>query len=215
MEPRTVTLGYEGIWRRKAIYRKNGSSDHTTSVWWFQSSSFHIDLRIPADGNLEKITGFAGTTIHTVDADHGDRLEWRPEISFPCLVPEEIDAGYMQFTRPEGDGDNDLLHETGICGTYEEDWYREQGEHILSCVRIVEDLEGSESQIIQYTIETEHWRAIARGTIHDNFIQNRSNPKKWTEVSVYKRTNTLSDSGDDNNNGKNWILEASTIHHQI
>jgi hypothetical protein len=108
-----VPKAYEGLWRRSAIRRSNGSSDLTTQVWWLQSSRYHIDLRIPLD--RVGITAFAGETV--VD---GDRCEWRPAIAYPALG-DELDAGWMRFD------DADHLHETGLDHSYEEDWYREPG----------------------------------------------------------------------------------------
>ena len=45
----SVPHTYEGLWRRKGIWRSDGSSDTATPVWWFQAAEFHIDLRIPTD----------------------------------------------------------------------------------------------------------------------------------------------------------------------
>ncbi|MBB5608315.1 MULTISPECIES: hypothetical protein [unclassified Janthinobacterium] len=126
----TVPKSYQGIWRRTGIFRSDGRVDLTTSVWWFQSALFHIDLRIPQDrpritapaalaslppGQLARIqaqTGFAGITV--VEAE---RCEWRPEIAFPA-ISDEIDAGLMRFDTP------DNLHESGIDASYQEDWLR-------------------------------------------------------------------------------------------
>lgn len=106
-----VPAEYEGLWRRSGIWRSNGSSDLTTQVWWFQSSRYHIDLRIPVD--RVGVTAFAGETV--VD---GARCEWRPAIAYPA-ISAELDAGWMRFD------DADHLHETGLDNSYEEDWYRE------------------------------------------------------------------------------------------
>lgn len=107
----SIPLPYLGLWRRKGIWRANGSSDLVTPVWWFQADSFHIDLRVPAD--RKGVTGFAGATVV-----EGARCEWRPEIAYPFLSPE-LDAGFMHF-----DG-TDALHEEGVDGSYTEDWWRE------------------------------------------------------------------------------------------
>lgn len=121
---------YQGIWRRTGIFRSDGRVDLTTSVWWFQSALFHIDLRIPQDrphvasqaalaslpaARLARFgaqTGFAGVTVV-----EKDRCEWRPEIAFPA-ISEELDAGLMRFDTP------DNLHEDGLDASYQEDWLR-------------------------------------------------------------------------------------------
>lgn len=121
---------YQGIWRRTGIFRSDGRIDLTTSVWWFQSALFHIDLRVPQDrprlfdqAGLTRLsptqlarygaqTGFAGVTVVA-----GERCEWRPEIAFPA-ISAEIDAGLMRFDTP------DNLHESGIDASYQEDWLR-------------------------------------------------------------------------------------------
>lgn len=121
---------YQGIWRRTGIFRSDGRVDLTTSVWWFQSALFHIDLRIPQDrprlddaaalaslppAQLARFgaqTGFAGVTVVT-----GERCEWRPEIAFPA-ISDELDAGLMRFDTA------DNLHEDGLDASYQEDWLR-------------------------------------------------------------------------------------------
>ncbi|MDQ1922144.1 hypothetical protein [Massilia pseudoviolaceinigra] len=97
----TVPPEYIGLWRREGIWRSDGSSDTTTLVLWFQSARWHIDSR-----------GFAGITV--VD---GARCEWHPEIAFPALGPG-IDAGTMRFYGV------DRVEETGIDGSYREQWLR-------------------------------------------------------------------------------------------
>jgi hypothetical protein len=99
-------------------------------VWWFQSPRFHVDLRIPHDrppvneraalaglsprqlARFAAQSGFAGATVVAAG-----RCEWRPEIAFPA-VGAGLDAGFMRFDTP------DKLHETGIDGSYDEDWVR-------------------------------------------------------------------------------------------
>ncbi len=126
---------YAGLWRRTGIWRKDADgapagSDVTTRVWWFQSSRFHVDLRIPLDrpqveepaalaglsprqlARFAAQSGFAGATVVSAE-----RCEWRPEIAFPA-VGADLDAGFMRFDTP------DNLHETGIDGSYDEDWVR-------------------------------------------------------------------------------------------
>lgn len=142
----SVPLAYEGLWRRKGIWRANGSSDLVTPVWWFQSATFHIDLRIPAD--RKAVTGFAGTTIV-----EGARCAWQPEIAYPFLSPE-LDAGVMRFDS------DDALHEEGVDGSYAESWWREAAGPV-GATRLLRD-DGR----IQYEISCGEFLARATGKPH-------------------------------------------------
>ena len=142
----SVPSAYQGLWRRKGIWRADGSSDLVTPVWWFQAERFHIDLRIPAD--RKAMTGFAGTTV--VD---GDRCEWRPEIAYPFVSPE-ADAGFMRFDS------EDALHEAGVHGSYREDWWREAPAPAAGARAVLDD--GR----IQYEIACGDFLARATGKPH-------------------------------------------------
>ena len=142
----SVPQAYEGLWRRKGIWRSNGSSDVVTPVWWFQAADFHIDLRIPVD--RKAMTGFAGTTVV-----EGERCEWRPEIAYPFVSPE-LDAGFMRFDS------KDALHEAGVDGSYKEDWLREAGGPVTASRVVLED--GR----IQYEIACGEFLARATGKPH-------------------------------------------------
>ncbi len=168
----SIPSEYIGLWRRKGILRSDGSSDHSTQVWWFQSSRFHIDLRIPADrplladpGALDTLappqlasfaaqTGFAGLTV--VD---GQRCEWRPEIAFPALCAE-LDAGTMRFESA------DHLHEAGIDGSYQEDWLRVARGPVLG-LRLEATCPAAPS--IAYLLIGASWLAWAQGAPDDCF----------------------------------------------
>ncbi|KQV54954.1 MULTISPECIES: hypothetical protein [unclassified Duganella] len=139
----SVPQAYEGLWRRKGIWRANGSSDLVTPVWWFQAADFHIDLRIPVD--RKAMTGFAGTTVV-----EGERCEWRPEIAYPFVSPE-LDAGFMRFDS------EDALHEAGADGSYQEDWWREASGPVTASRLLLED--GR----IQYEIACGEFLARATG----------------------------------------------------
>jgi len=142
----SVPQAYEGLWRRKGIWRADGSSDLVTPVWWFQAADFHIDLRIPVD--RKAMTGFAGTTVV-----EGERCEWRPEIAYPFVSPE-LDAGFMRFDS------GDALHEAGVDGSYTEDWWREAGGPVTASRAVLED--GR----IQYEIACGEFLARATGKPH-------------------------------------------------
>ncbi|MET3132296.1 hypothetical protein AAKU55_002568 [Oxalobacteraceae bacterium GrIS 1.11] len=160
---------YQGLWRRTGIWRRDGSADLSTRVWWCQSPRFHIDLRIPAQrppvsgaAALARLaprqlalfaaqTGFAGLTL--VDRA---RCEWRPEIAFPA-VSAEIDAGLMRFDTA------DNLHESGIDGGYEEDWLRLAGGPMRGL-----RLESGDGALA-YLLLGEAWAAWAYGRPDNSF----------------------------------------------
>lgn len=188
---RTVTKVYEGLWRRKGIWRSNGTSDLTTQVWWFQSPSFHIDLRIPADRpstasmaeynalplelrqRYAAQTGFAGLTVV-----EGDRCEWRPVIAFPS-ISDEIDAGWMRFDS------DDALHETGLDSSYEEDWVREPTGPVLG-VRL-DEIEGNR---IAFLLISSHWLAWACGRSSDAFRADSPTGDNCTKFLVMQRSSS-------------------------
>lgn len=181
----TVPREYEGLWRRKGIWRSNGSSDLSTQVWWFQSPRFHIDLRIPADRPMverhtqlaglpaQQIarfgaqTGFAGTTV--VD---GTRCEWQPEFAFPAMS-EELDAGRMRFDSA------DALHETGVDDSYQEEWVRTPT-GAMHGMR----LEDKQSDAIAYLLVSETWMAWACGRRSDSFNVHVPAAGAWSEFTV-------------------------------
>jgi hypothetical protein len=165
----SVPKAYEGLWRRTVIRRKNGQSDVTTRVWWFQSARWHIDLRIPLSrpqianiGVLAALTaeqraafarqsGFAGRTVVA-----GRRCEWQPEIAFPA-IGDELDAGWMDFTGP------DALHETGLDDSYDEDWVRVPTGP-MRALRL-----AAADGALAYLLLGEDWGAWATGRPQDRF----------------------------------------------
>ena len=183
---RTVPPEYEGLWRRTVIHRSSGVSDTTTRVWWFQSSRYHIDLRIPADrphvadaGALAQLTpaqlqryaaqtGFAGVT--EVD---GTRCTWHPEIAFPA-VSAELDAGWMRFDSP------DQLHETGLDNSYEEDWVRVPSGPMRGL-----RLQDRDSDAIAYLLISAEWMAWACGRTHEVFAPQAGSA--WSEFTVLQK----------------------------
>jgi hypothetical protein len=182
----SIPQPYIGLWRRKAIWRRDGSADLSTRVLWFQAGTYHIDLRIPADrpllrsiGDLSRLapipferfaaqTGFAGTTVVA-----GERCEWRPEIAFP-EVASSLDAGTMRFDAPH------LLHETGLDGSYDEAWERIAGGPVTE--RRLEADNGA----VAYVLESEGWLAVAFGHPQASF----PTTPHWTDISFYERAGT-------------------------
>ncbi|CDG85226.1 hypothetical protein GJA_4619 [Janthinobacterium agaricidamnosum NBRC 102515 = DSM 9628] len=173
------------MWRRTGIFRSDGRIDLTTSVWWFQSARFHIDVRIPQDrprlaqaaalaslppGQLVLFgaqSGFAGITV--VD---GERCEWRPEIAFPA-ISAELDAGLMRFDTP------DNLHEDGLDASYQEDWLR-VATGPMTGMRL-ESLDDSGK--VAYLIASADWAAWACGDASGHFPATAGN-----QFSLLRRT---------------------------
>ena len=179
----TVPSTYLGLWKRSSIRRQKGAADTTTQVWWAQSPSFHVDLRIPPDrpvvasaadlawlddgpfAHFAAQTGFAGLTV--VD---GVRCDWRPEIAFPA-VSKEIDAGTMRFDSA------DALHETGIDGSYEEDWARVAAGPVVG-LRLCR-ADGA----LAYLISGDGWLVWGQGRPGDAF----PDTKEWGEFLIARR----------------------------
>ena len=197
---RTVPAAYEGLWRRTVIRRSDGRSDTTTQVWWFQSSSFHIDLRIPADRpkvadadalarlspeQLKRFaaqTGFAGLTV--VDGEH---CAWHPEIAFPH-VSSEVDAGTMRFDSPN------QLHETGLDHSYEEDWVRVPTGPVRGL-----RLQDTNSDAIAYLLISDRWMAWACERPNDTYAADALNPQQWSEFSILEKR------------AADWVVVASNL----
>lgn len=133
----TVPPSYIGLWQRKGIWRRDGTSDVTTLVLWFQAASFHIDLRV---GQI----AFAGTTVV-----EGNRCTWHPEIAFP-FVSSELDTGLIRF-----DGCDRML-EAAIDGSYHEEWIRIAPGPVASSRQ-------DDGGRVSYVLESADWLALANG----------------------------------------------------
>lgn len=195
----TVPANYQGLWRRKGIWRSDGTSDLSTQVWWFQSASFHIDLRIPIDrpsvnsraqvahlppaqlARFSAQTGFAGETVVT-----GERCDWHAEIAFPALSTD-IDAGWMRFDS------DDAVHETGIDNSYQEDWVR-VAPGPMRGVR----LENAESGETAYLLSGARWMAWACGSAGYAYDAQAPEAGAWSEFTVLRT-------------GGGWRIVASTL----
>lgn len=129
--PRTLTVvppWLRGLWRRQSIAWPDGRVDDTTVVYWLQTASAFVDIRIPADRPdlhdrrgfaaldeaelawLARQGGFAGWT----ELD-GDCCRWHREIDYqpPNGIPDE---GRLRL-RTDG-----TLIEEGIHERYVEIW---------------------------------------------------------------------------------------------
>ena len=118
-----------GSFRRKSITFFDGTTDERTVVYWFQSRSFSIDLRLP-DGNDTALTdrqGWIGTTMWDAQAEllsWDVRLGYQPRIQWP--EPAKL--------YPIG---NSIL-EFAPSHAYVEDWRQQSNSGILLGLRLVE-----------------------------------------------------------------------------
>lgn len=107
-----------GAFRRKSITFCTGVTDETTQVYWFQSRSFTIDLRLPDDGGtpLTERQGWVGDTLWDGDLE---QLSWSVTASYQPRNqwPEPASFRYIG---------NSIL-EFAPSGAYVEDW-RQQAE---------------------------------------------------------------------------------------
>ncbi|KXS32894.1 MAG: Uncharacterized protein AWT59_0981 [Candidatus Gallionella acididurans] len=123
---------YLGLWQR-TLFATGDSMDTRSTVYWLQTSSWHADIRIPADRPdfngttsladcsgeqlswLAQQQGFAGVTVVT-----GNQCEWKRVIDFQPPSGKR-DIASMHFANP------DKLLEYGIEDTYSETWERVAG----------------------------------------------------------------------------------------
>ena len=121
---------YCGMWQRLSIAFPDGSEDADTKVFWIQTPTHHIDLRIPGDrSEMCNVNGFDGLALAQFEdlarqegfAGHNQfqtgAIAWRRDIDFnpPAGPPDE---GRMIETAP------DLYEERGIHADYTEIWRR-------------------------------------------------------------------------------------------
>ena len=179
MTPR-VPSDYIGLWRRRGIWRSDGSSDLSTAVWWCQSASYHLDLRVPrerphaADARALAAfdragqaafgaqLAFAGTTV--VDGKH---CLWQPEIAFP-YVSAIADAAWMRFDGPG------QLYEEGIDASYHETWERVDANPVCAA-----RLQGEDGELA-YLLVSDAWLGFARGRPADCYPGNGP----WTQFCI-------------------------------
>lgn len=123
-----------GVWRRDLITTTDGLHDDTTRVFWLQTRSWYVDIRVPADrpshpgaaglgdyapddlAALAQMQGFAGQL--TVD----------PRI---CRWRRDLDFQPPNGVADEGtwDLDGEVMIERGLDGRYEEVWRRTPDSH--------------------------------------------------------------------------------------
>jgi hypothetical protein len=144
MAPEWVT----GVWRRELITLSDGTVDRSTLVYWGQTRSLYVDLRVPVDRRrisaaqsfgdlsardirlLARQRGFAGRIVIV-----GDRCTWFRDIDYQPDTGRP-DTGRLRL-------DSDLLYETGeatsvIGAGYEEVYHRERrGDRLRAALRLV------------------------------------------------------------------------------
>lgn len=112
-----------GAFRRKSITFFNGLTDENTIVYWFQSKSFTIDIRLkyPTETSILERQAWIGTTCWD---DQSSLLSWD-------IAPEASYQNHNQWPEPA------KLHAIGNCflefspsNVYVEDW-RQQATHGL------------------------------------------------------------------------------------
>lgn len=121
-----------GAFRRKSITFATGVTDETTIVYWFQSRSFTIDLRLP-DGAATAVAdrqGWIGDTL--CDAATGE-LSWRCATSYqPCNQwPEAARLVCM----------GNSVIELAPSGAYVEDWRQQVTRGPLLGLRLVDAID--------------------------------------------------------------------------
>ncbi|HEY8517330.1 MAG TPA: hypothetical protein VIS07_17605 [Candidatus Binatia bacterium] len=132
--PPRVPLELCGLWRRVSYERPDAPPDTTTRVYWLQTPTLYVDLRVPAardvgacgaGARLEELSdallatlatqeGFAGWT-----SLEGNLCRWHRDIDFqpPSGVPDE---GRLEI-------DGDCIVEHGVHVPYREVWRRVPG----------------------------------------------------------------------------------------
>lgn len=117
-----------GAFRRKSITFANGLTDETTIVYWFQSKTFTIDLRLP-DGATTALLdrqGWVGDTLWDADAQ---QLSWTISRSYQPRNqwPEPATLSFIG---------NSVL-EFAPSGAYVEDWRQQSTSGPLLGLRLI------------------------------------------------------------------------------
>lgn len=133
LEPKALTgLAFPrnlvGAFRRKSISFCTGVTDETTIVYWFQSRSFSIDLRLSdgADTPVMERQGWVGDTAWD-DASH--QLSWHIERSYQPRNqwPEPAALSFI----------GNCVLEFAPSGAYIEDWRQQSSRGPLLGLRLV------------------------------------------------------------------------------
>lgn len=156
-----------GLWRRVVLETPGAPPDTTTRVWWLQTPTLYVDLRVPAerrsvpsrstldaasDADLAALAlqaGFAGQTW--LD---GTLCRWRREIDYqpPSGVPDE---GRLRI-------DDGWIVEDGVHAAYREVWQREDDSTGDWIARRWTERDGRPDARICYLVAGGDWFLFAR-----------------------------------------------------
>jgi len=126
-----------GAFRRKSITFCNGMTDETTVVYWFQSKSFTLDLRLP-DGAATPLLDRQGWVGDTLWDDASRQLSWSISRSYQPRNqwPEPAALSFIG---------NSIL-EFAPSGAYVEDWRQQSVCGPLLGLRLVSLFDESTGQ---------------------------------------------------------------------
>lgn len=126
-----------GAFRRKTITFCTGETDEATLVFWFQSASFTIDLRL-SHGNRTPLAMRQGWIGDTLWDRASERMSWMVDRSYQ---PQEIwpEPAELRFIG------NSVL-EFAPSGAYVEDWRQLANRGPLLGLRLVELIEAGSGQ---------------------------------------------------------------------
>lgn len=127
-----------GAFRRRSITFCNGLTDETTVVYWFQSRSFTIDLRLP-DGAATPVTERQGWTGDTLWDEATQQMSWAIDRSYQPRNqwPEPARLAFIG---------NSVL-EFAPSGAYVEDWRQQCTRGRLLGLRLHSLLDETTGQI--------------------------------------------------------------------
>lgn len=126
-----------GAFRRKSITFCNGMTDETTPVYWFQSRSFTIDLRLP-DGPETPLTDRQGWIGDTLWDKTTRQMSWDVGRSYQPRNqwPEPASLGFI----------GNAVLEFAPSGAYVEDWRQLSTRGPLLGLRLVSLVEDASGQ---------------------------------------------------------------------
>lgn len=126
--------GLLGAFRRKSITFCTGVTDETTIVYWFQSRSFTIDLRLP-DAAATPVTERQGWIGDTLWNQATSELSWRIERSY---------QPHNQWPEPARlDFIGNCVLEYAPSGAYVEDWRQQSSAGPLLGLRLTGTIDAA------------------------------------------------------------------------
>jgi len=166
---------YWGVWQR-TLLAKSDCLDTCSKVYWLQTSSWHADIRTPANRPdfigvmtladcsgeqlswLAKQQGFVGITTVT-----GNQCEWKHVIDFQPPSGKR-DIGGMLFEYP------DKLLEYGIEDVYSEIWERVTDDNSERCYALQLLDQGEPAEPASYLVVS-----------GNHFIYSRNRPARLAQ----------------------------------